>query len=688
MSKKTAGIILTSAFVMPGTDTYHEYLDYMDRSEATRNEHFDQFNAFSPDNYMDSIVAVEGSNETMFSTYNDYMANPKKTSTLFTNNYDQAPEEVIRYMKEYFEMAQENKSPLWQMVFSFRNEWLVDHHYLDAKTNHLNKEQLYQATRLAIEELEKKEGLKGEWTGAIHYNTDNIHIHVGYVEKNPTREWINYTHPKDSSKSGWQFKGKFLQKNIRATKRVFVNELMQNKEQLAMLETCLNHQKKMAESCREQFSQGIYEEKFLALLDKLPDNQYFWKYGFAEKHHFKQEVDQLITHFLEDDGQELMAKILPKLEKISNEYEEAYGNPRNEPTYFEQKLYGKNGLYSRIGNLILQEAKNHPELRQKKKGAGGFRESDLDWRPEPSEDAFTKPQEEFLSLDTTAPSEAVEEATVLLTEPLPHEMPSTSPSILSSKEQQIENKLEQPTQKEIDQKMSQSVEKLQHFFNQNKERLNQKQQEFMHRESLSKINGKVEKRGMHIRQVTGAPYSEPASIFTHDKLAKEILLTDSDYTEQHNLHESNKKIKTNLHAFSNGNQRAILQTNPQATFLLGDKQWQLNNRQVKEEEKDNPIEIVSLKKEADGSFTFEKKEIFDISQTEELPKKIRNVDRKIEQRRGTTRKKPVSMKQNPQKYSDVQFRKQMRHLRKACQGSLQRYLNEKVYQELEQSMSI
>ncbi|HAP3870483.1 TPA: hypothetical protein IUT84_002730 [Enterococcus faecalis] len=301
----------------------------------------------------------------------------------------------------------------------------------------------------------------------------------------------------------------------------------------------------------------------------------------------------------------------------------------------------------------------------------------MDWRPEPSEDAFTKPAEEFLSLDTTVPPEiAVEETTDLSLEPLPQEVPSTSSSIRSSKEQQIDTKMEQ------------SIDRLQQYFHQNKERLDKRNQEYFHKESLSKINRKVEKRGMHIRQVEGSPYSEPASIFTHDKLAKEILLTDSDYTEQHNLHESNKKIKTNLHAFSNGNQRAILQTNPQATFLLGDKQWQLNNRQVKEEEKDNPIEIVSLKKEADGSFTFEKKEIFDISQTEELPEKVRNVNRKIEQRRSTARKKPVPIKQNTQKYSDVQFRKQMRHLRKACQGSLQRYLNEKVYQELEQSMSI
>ncbi|MFG5501634.1 relaxase MobL, partial [Enterococcus faecalis] len=243
--------------------------------------------------------------------------------------------------------------------------------------------------------------------------------------------------------------------------------------------------------------------------------------------HFKQEVDQLITHFLEDDGQELMAKILPKLEKISNEYEEAYGNPRNEPTYFEQKLYGKNGLYSRIGNLILQEAKNHPELRQKKKGAGGFRESDLDWRPEPSEDTFTKPADEFLSLDTTVPTEiAVEETTNLSLEPLPQEVPSTSPSIRSSKEQQIDTKMEQ------------SIDRLQQYFHQNKERLDKRNQEYFYKESLSKINGKVEKRGMHIRQVEGSPYSEPASIFMHDKLAKEILLTDSDYTELHTLHEN------------------------------------------------------------------------------------------------------------------------------------------------------
>ncbi|HAP4372821.1 TPA: hypothetical protein IUV77_003451, partial [Enterococcus faecalis] len=204
------------------------------------------------------------------------------------------------------------------------------------------------------------EGLKGEWTGAVHYNTDNIHVHVGYVEKNPTREWIFYKHPKEPSKTGWQFKGKFLQKSIKATKRTFVNELMQNKEQLSMLETYVTHQKKLAESCKEQFTQGKYEQLFTDLLQKLPSNQYFWKYGFAERHKFKPELDKIVDLFMETDGKETMDEILPRLQKISDDYEEAYGNPRNEPTYLDKQLYGKSGLYSRIGNMILQEAKNYP----------------------------------------------------------------------------------------------------------------------------------------------------------------------------------------------------------------------------------------------------------------------------------------------------------------------------------------
>lgn len=72
----------------------------------------------------------------------------------------------------------------------------------------------------------------------------------------------------------------------------------------------------MAESCKEQFTQGKYEQLFTDLLQKLPSNQYFWKYGFAERHKFKPELDKIVDLFMETDGKETMDEILPRLQKF------------------------------------------------------------------------------------------------------------------------------------------------------------------------------------------------------------------------------------------------------------------------------------------------------------------------------------------------------------------------------------
>lgn len=684
MSKKTAGIILTSAFVMPGTDTFQEYLDYMARSEATRNEHFDQFNAFSPDNSMDSIATAEGSNETMFSTYNDYMSNPNKTSALFTNNYDQAPQEVIQYMKRYFEEGQKNQSPLWQMVFSFRNEWLIENKYLDSETNQLKAQHIYQATRLAIAELEKREGLKGEWTGAIHYNTDNIHVHVGYVEREPTREWIFYKHPTEPSKTGWQFKGKFLQKNIKATRRTFVNELMQNKEQLSMLETYVTHQKKAAESCKEQFTQGKYEQLFKELIQKLPDNQYFWKYGFAQRHNFKTELDKLVNLYMETDGQETMKEILPRLQKISEEYEEAYGNPRNEPTYFDKQLYGKNGLYSRIGNMVLQEAKNHPDLFVKR-SAGVMMESDFEPSHFYSEQESDGRIDSFDSLEQSMPQEEQMEEVPVYDEPLPQEHIAENERIEGGNETKENEQLPFT-------KMDQALETLNTYFTEREETKEQRNQKILAELTMEKDTSKKEVRGMFLHEVAGNQLAEPVSSFTHETLGRTFILPSKNKVEQASTSmESGQQKETNLESYSGNNQRAILQQAPTATHVLGQQQWLLKNRQIREEEIDQAIKIVAIKKDEEGTFIFEEKEVYDISQTEKLPKKERSRNYKIEKQTGgskrTVRAKP-KQSNYPKRRSDYQFRRQLKQLRKSCDQSVQRYLNEKAYQELEQSTTI
>lgn len=38
-----AGIVLVNAFTTGGTDSYNAYIDYIDRNEATRNTHYNEF---------------------------------------------------------------------------------------------------------------------------------------------------------------------------------------------------------------------------------------------------------------------------------------------------------------------------------------------------------------------------------------------------------------------------------------------------------------------------------------------------------------------------------------------------------------------------------------------------------------------------------------------------------------------
>ncbi|HDM2130752.1 TPA: hypothetical protein PZJ80_002865, partial [Staphylococcus aureus] len=92
-----------------------------------------------------------------------------------------------------------------------------------------------------------------------------------------------------------------------------------------------------------------------------------------------------------------------------------------EPTYLDKQLYGKSGLYSRIGNMILQEAKNYPELLAKRK-TGLMNESDFEqfnFETEIESEGLIEP---FDSLEMTMPQEENAEESMIYDDVLPHEL--------------------------------------------------------------------------------------------------------------------------------------------------------------------------------------------------------------------------------------------------------------------------
>lgn len=81
---------------------------------------------------------------------------------------------------------------MWQHVISFDNEWLKECGIINNETDQINEIRLREATRAAMLQLQKDEGLENAiWSAAIHFNTDNIHIHIAMVEPVPMREMKN-----------------------------------------------------------------------------------------------------------------------------------------------------------------------------------------------------------------------------------------------------------------------------------------------------------------------------------------------------------------------------------------------------------------------------------------------------------------------------------------------------------------
>ena len=127
-------------------------------------------------------------------------------------------------LKELYSKAHNNNSVLWQDVISFDNKWLEEHGIYDSKNHIVDEKKMKDVTRLAMQEMLKKEGLDKSsiWSGAIHYNTDNIHIHIATVEPSPTRE-----RGKRKLKSIESMKSKVINNIIdRSQEHKFINDLI------------------------------------------------------------------------------------------------------------------------------------------------------------------------------------------------------------------------------------------------------------------------------------------------------------------------------------------------------------------------------------------------------------------------------------------------------------------------------
>lgn len=381
-----ASIVVVTRFCESSGSSFNEYINYIDRDNATKRESLDKYNLFG-----DYIKYMENEEKTIQKHYEE---GTEKVSSLFTKDKDNLSPEEKDNVKELFKKAQVNGSNMWQTVISFDNSYLTEIGIYDPRTQFLNEKVLTAAGRKAISSMLEKEGLQNAiWTASFHYNTDNIHIHVATVEpspmreKKPFKEWERnekgtikmQRNPETGrlekipllDKDGNQvirlkYKGKFKESSIKTLKKVLSSELDQDKESTIeitnMLRAIVNDKKE-----QQFFNNPNFQKKMNQIYDEIKKTgveRRYWNYNQKNFAHIKPKIDDLSNLFIETYHSDDFNKIIAKIEEKEGNYKKVYGGNND---YKKNKLYDKkDGLYTRLGNAILKEIQNFDRYQTNK----------------------------------------------------------------------------------------------------------------------------------------------------------------------------------------------------------------------------------------------------------------------------------------------------------------------------------
>ncbi|MGG3801194.1 MobP2 family relaxase [Metabacillus fastidiosus] len=319
-------VVLKTRFVTSEKSSFKNYVDYVDRDEAKQNNE---------------------KGKKSFLLYQDYMDNPDKTSSLFTEKSDHLNKEEKKELKGLFKKAQENNSIMWQDVISFDNKWLEEHGVYNSNSHTVDEGKLKNVTRLAMQEMIKREQLdkSSVWSAAIHYNTDNIHIHIATVEPNPTRE-----------------RGKRKPQTLDAMKSKVVNNIIDRGPEQKRINDLIR--KNMVDKKKEDsiFKWRNRELKplFLHVYNQLPEDKRQWQYGYNTIKHLRPTIDEMTTKYIQKYHRKDYELFERKLEKEVEVLKQSYGEGKFDKKRYEDYKQNKiDELYKRMGNAFLKEMRDY-----------------------------------------------------------------------------------------------------------------------------------------------------------------------------------------------------------------------------------------------------------------------------------------------------------------------------------------
>lgn len=332
-------IVLLSKYVFPSEKGFDDYVNYIDREDAKENI---------------EVVKEEKKEDTfnLYYSYADYMGDEEKQGELFTNDKNSLSADEKKKLKNDYKQAGENGSPLWQDVFSFDNYWLEKEGMLVDGV--LDEALIRNAVRKAMNKLIEKEEMSEStvWSASVHYNTDNIHVHMATVELDPTRGGRRNKSLVVERKE-MHYRGRRKPKTLEFMKSEMVNHLVDRSEMRLEMNRIIRGSVE-----KKKDTELVYDEKMAFLFEKaienMPENLGHWQYDRVIVNDARPFIDKISEMYLEKyhkDDMEALDKMLDKEVELD---EELYGKRKdlNIKNYKENQL---DDLKKRMGNAVIKE---------------------------------------------------------------------------------------------------------------------------------------------------------------------------------------------------------------------------------------------------------------------------------------------------------------------------------------------
>ncbi|MEG0475979.1 MAG: MobP2 family relaxase [Carnobacterium sp.] len=341
--KQSPGVVLKSKFVMPGADEFKEYINYISREETTYKREIE----FQNDEKGNEIFSV-------YYSYMDYMGDEEKQGALFTSDQDRLSETEKNELKELFHRAQSKGSPLWQDVISFDNNWLLKYGVMDKKTGALDETKIKNVVRAAVGDMLQAEHMEDTavWSAAIHFNTDNIHVHIATVEPIPTRVKKKVLNTETGQ---WeeQYRAKRKQSSLDKMKSKVANLVMDRTAERNQVTDLIRGSVQLKKEQKIDLSTYRKTRKlFKQALEHLPADRSQWQYGYQSVDDARPYIDEIVDiylgHYYKKETKELHRLLDEEVEVMK----EMYGEGSNYQDYKKTKL---DDIKKRMGNAVLTE---------------------------------------------------------------------------------------------------------------------------------------------------------------------------------------------------------------------------------------------------------------------------------------------------------------------------------------------